>query len=217
MATQRKIAETLLDVAGRTYAAEAGIRLANTPSPLYRLLVLSVLLSTRIKADIAVAASRELAGAGFTTARAMLDATWQQRVDALGRAHYVRYDESTATALGDGAELLLDRYRGDLRRLRDEADGDVTALRRLLREVPRLGPVGADIFCREAQQVWPELRPYLDPKTLAGAGKLGLPKDRDRLGRLVQADRLAALSAGLIRVDLDRHVADRVRDAIRSG
>jgi len=37
MATQKDIARTLLDVAGRTYAAEAGIRLANTPSPLYRL------------------------------------------------------------------------------------------------------------------------------------------------------------------------------------
>src|ERR1044072_6442855 len=158
-ATQKDIARALLDVAGRTYAAEAGIRLANTPSPLYGLLVLSVLLSTRIKADIAVAASRELSEAGFTTARAMLEATWQQRVDALGRAHYVRYDESTSTALRDGARLLVDRYRGDLRRLRDEADGDLRTLRRLLREVPRLGPVGVDIFCREAQQVWPGLRP----------------------------------------------------------
>lgn len=58
----------LLDQAGRTYASEAGIRLADTPSPLYRLLVLSVLLSTRIRADIAVAASRELTKAGCTTA-----------------------------------------------------------------------------------------------------------------------------------------------------
>ncbi|HEV7652403.1 MAG TPA: endonuclease [Actinophytocola sp.] len=213
MATQRKITQTLLDVAGRTYAAEAGIRLADTPSPLYRLLVLSVLLSTRIKADIAVAASRELSEAGFTTPRAMLDATWQQRVDALGRAHYVRYDESTATALGEGAQLLTDSYRGDLRRLRDEAGGDVGTLRRLLRRFPRLGPVGADIFCREAQQVWPGLRPYLDRKALAGAGKIGLPEDPRRLSRLIGADRLAALSAGLIRVGLDRRLADRVRNA----
>jgi hypothetical protein len=50
MASQQKIIRTLLDVAGRTYASKAGIRLANTPSPLYRLLVLSVLPSTRIKA-----------------------------------------------------------------------------------------------------------------------------------------------------------------------
>jgi hypothetical protein len=180
---------------------------------MYRLLVLSVLLSTRIKADIAVAAARELAKAGFTTPHAMLEATWQQRVDALGRAHYVRYDESTATALGDGAQLVLDTYRGDLRRLRAEADGDGTTLRRLLRQVPRLGPVGADIFSREAQQVWPELRPYIDKKALDGAGKIGLPTDPGRLAALVGPDDLARLAAGLVRVSLDRHLTDDIRNA----
>src|ERR1044072_9458894 len=152
-ATQKDIARALLDVAGRTYAAEAGIRLADKPSPLYRLLVLSVLLSTRMKADIAVAAATELAKARTTTPENMLKATWQQRVNALGKAHYVRYDESTATALGDGAQMLRDEYQGDLRRLRLAADGDVDTLRQSLRGFPRLGPVGVDIFCREAQSV----------------------------------------------------------------
>jgi len=215
MATQRKIARTVLDVAGQTYAGEAGIKLADTPSPLYRLLVLSVLLSTRIKADIAVAAARELSKAGLTTPRAMLEAGWQQRVDALGRAHYVRYDESTATALGDGAQLLVDDYRGDLRRLREHADGDASTLRRLLQRLPRLGPVGADIFCREAQLVWTDLRPYLDRKALAGGRKIGLPADSRRLARLVDGKELAALAAGLIRVDLDGHLADKVRNESR--
>lgn len=212
MATQRTIVRTLLDVAGRTYATEAGIKLANTPSPLYRLLVLSVLLSTRIKADIAVAAATELAKAGFTTPRSMLEASWQQRVDALGRARYVRYDESTATALGKGAQLLVDEYRGDLRRLRDRADGDVDTLRRLLRKVPRLGPVGADIFCREAQLVWTELRPYFDRKALASGQKIGLPSDAGRLARLVDDHEFARLAAGLVRIDLDRNLADEVRN-----
>jgi hypothetical protein len=211
MASQEKLVRRLLEVAGRTFANEAGIRLADKPSPLYRLLVLSVLLSTRIKADIAVAASRELARAGLTTPSRMLGATWQQRVDALGRARYVRYDESTASALGDGARLLLDEYRGDLRGLRDAADGDVTTLRALLRKLPRLGPVGADIFCREAQQVWPELRPYLDRKALDGATKVGLPTDPGRLVRLAGRDDLARLSAALIRVSLDRRLAEEVR------
>jgi hypothetical protein len=211
MAGQQRTVRRLLDVAGRTFANEAGIRLADKPSPLYRLLVLSVLLSTRIKADIAVAAARELARAGMTTPRRMLDATWQQRVNALGHAHYVRYDESTASALGDGARLLLDEYRGDLRVLRAEADGDVNRLRELLRKLPRLGPVGVDIFCREAQQVWPELRPYLDSKALDGAKKVGLPTDPDKLVRLAGRVDLARLSAALIRVALDQRLAEEVR------
>lgn len=206
--TSRAIVRSLLDEAGTTYAAQAGITLADKPAPLYRLLVLSVLLSTRIKADIAVAAARELAA--YDSPRAMLDATWQDRVDALGRAHYVRYDESTSTALGAGAQLLLDHYGGDIRKIRKAAGGDVQAIQRRLREVPRLGPVGADIFCREAQAVWPELRPYLDKKALSGADKIGLPADAKELAKLVAGNDLARLAAALVRVTLEKNVAARV-------
>jgi hypothetical protein len=197
---------TLLDKAGRTYADEAGIKLADKPAPLYQLLVLSTLLSTRIKADIAVDAARELRKLAPTPQK-MLDASWQDRVDALGRAHYVRYDESTATALGDGAKLLLDEYHGDLRKIRgDDLD-------RHLRRFPRLGPVGVAIFCREAQAVWPELRPYLDKKTLDGAKKVGLPTDPAELAKLVRSDDMARLAAALVRVSLDSKLAKAVNTA----
>lgn len=200
----------LLQNAGGTYAEQAGIRLADRPAPLYQLLVLTVLLSHRIQSDIAVAAARELFRAGYTTPRKMRDASWQERVDALGRGHFVRYDESTATTLGDGAQFLLDEYRGDVRRIRQEADGDVAKLRKALRRVKGIGPAGVDIFCREAQAVWPELRPYLDRKTLDGARRLGLPAEPEKLARLAPSDRLAALSAALVRVTLDRELAEQV-------
>ena len=105
----------LLDRYGRTYAEDAGIRLADKPAPLYQLLVLATLLSARISSDIAITAARELFAAGYTTPKAMQEASWQERVDALGRAHYRRYDERTATMLGDGGELLNERWHGDLR------------------------------------------------------------------------------------------------------
>jgi hypothetical protein len=206
MADNKRTVRALLDRAGETYAEQAGIKLADKPAPLYRLLVLSVLLSTRIKADIAVAAARELNKA-FGTPRRMLDATWQQRVDALGRAHYVRYDESTATALGDGAELLLDKYGGDVRKLRGEDLG------KRLREIPRLGPVGVDIFCREVQDVWTELRPYLDKKAVDGARKVGLPSSPESLAGLVPAAQVPRLAAALIRASLDKEIAEAVRAA----
>ena len=212
MATHPETVRDLLDRAGRTYAAEAGITLRNKPAPLYRLVVLSVLLSTRIRADIAVTAATELTDAGMGTAKGMLDASWQDRVDALGRAHYKRYDESTATALGDGARLLLDRYGGDLRRLRARADGDPAQVHQLLTEFPRLGAVGANIFAREAQAVWPELRPALDGKALDGARRLGLPADPDRLAELGTRDRLAELAAALVRVSLDKELAAAIND-----
>src|SRR5581483_2925342 len=103
----------LLTRHGRLYAEEAGVRLADRPGPLYQLLVLATLLSARISADIAVAAARELFAAGYRSPKAMSEASWQDRVDALGRGHYRRYDERTATMLGDGADLLSDKWHGD--------------------------------------------------------------------------------------------------------
>ncbi|HKN97096.1 MAG TPA: endonuclease [Pseudonocardiaceae bacterium] len=197
--------DELLRRYGRTYADEAGITLRDKPAPLYQLLVLTTLLSVRIKADIAVAAARELFRAGWRTPDKMARSTWQQRVDALGRAHYVRYDESTSTSLGEGAQRVLDVYHGDLRRMRADADGDVAALRRALTGFRRIGPTGTHIFCREAQGVWPELRPYFDQRALRAAGDLGLPTDPDRLGSCVASDDIGRLAAALVRYGLDRH------------
>ncbi|MEU3626721.1 endonuclease [Amycolatopsis coloradensis] len=205
-----RIVRRLLEHAGPTYAAEAGVKLADQPSPLYRLLVLSTLLSTRIKSDIAVDAAKELSKAKLTTPRAMADARRQHRVDALGRVHYKRYDEQTATALGESAKALLGRYSGDLRKLREEAGRDRDGITERLRKFSRIGPVGADIFCREAQLVWPELRPYFDKKALDGAKRVGLPTDADALARLTDAKKLAPLAANLVRVALDKDLADEI-------
>ncbi|GAA4594657.1 endonuclease [Streptomyces violaceoruber] len=211
---QRRTVRELVDAHGQTYAEEAGIRLKDTPQPLYRLLVLAHLLSARISASIAVAAARALREAGLRDPRRMAGATWQQRVDALGRGGYRLYDERTATQLGEAAELLTERWGGDLRRLRDEADGDVSELRRLLQEFPGVGPTGADIFLREAQLVWPETGPLLDRKALRGAERLDLPGDRDRLLALAGKTEPAVLAAALVRTAVDKEVAEDTLDRV---
>lgn len=219
----RDTVDALLARCGTTYAAEAGIRLRNTPQPLYQLLVLSDLLSARIRASVAVSAARALFAHGMRSPRRMAGATWQQRVDALGEGGYRRYDERTATQLGEGAQLLLADYGGDLRRLREEADGDLDALRAGLRRTPGIGPAGADIFVREVQAVWPELAPFVDGKALQGAERLGLPASPAKLVELVEGTRpaepagpadghgAAVLAAALVRAALDKHIVDDVR------
>ncbi|MFD7770987.1 endonuclease [Streptomyces sp. NPDC059787] len=203
-----RVVRALVDAHGRTYAEETGIGLKDTPQPLYRLLVLAHLLSARIKGSIAVASARALHEAGLRDPRRMAEAGRREKVDALGRGGYRRYDERTATQLGDGAELLIERWGGDLRGLREEADGDVGELRRLLREFPGVGPAGADIFLREVQRVWPEAAPLLDTKALDGARRLGLPQDPDRLLSLAGRTEPAVLAAALVRAATDRHVAE---------
>ncbi|MFJ9542889.1 endonuclease [Streptomyces sp. NPDC101225] len=212
MTGRTDVVRELVGAHGRTYAEEAGIRLRDTPQPLYQLLVLALLLSARIRGSVAVRSARELYDAGLRDPRRMAAADWQERVDALGRGGYRRYDERTATQLGDGAELVSARWGGDLRRMREEADGDVGALRALLQEVPGIGPAGAGIFVREAQRVWPEFGPYLDAKALDGAQRLGLPKDPARIVELAGDTEPAVLAAALVRAALDKDV---VEDSLR--
>lgn len=208
-----QVVSRLLRDAGQTFAAQAGITLKNQPAPLFQLLVLANLLSARISSGTAVAAARELFAAGGGTARGMARLSWQERVDALGRGHYVRYDESTATRLGDTARIVMDRYDGDLRRLARDSGRDRDRAAALLREFPGIGPTGIDIFCREAQAVWPWLRPYLDGQTVKGADRLRLPADPGELATLVPDRELARLSAALVRVAHDKRLAESIADA----
>jgi hypothetical protein len=206
------LVRALLRTYGRTYAEEAGIRLADRPGPLFQLLVLTILLSKPISADVAVAAARELFAAGYRTPQSMLDASWQDRVDALGRGHYRRYDESTSTLLGKSARLCLEHWGGDLRRLRRAVDGDRRRLAGLLMEFPGIGPTGADIFTREVQAVWPEYRPAVDAKVMAGAQAVHLSPAAIR--DLAPPNEIPRLTSALVRAGRARRLPDDIRSEI---
>jgi endonuclease III len=212
--SKARLAEALLERHGRTFADELGINVAaGTPSPLFRLLVASILFSARIGHQLAFAAARALAEQGWTTPEKLADTTWRQRVRVLNRAGYARYDESTSRMLGDTCALLLERYRGDLRRLREQAERDPRRERALLKEFKGIGDVGVDIYFREVQVAWDELYPFADRRALRAAQRLGLGGDAQALARLMDggADELARLVAALVRVELERDY-DGVRE-----
>ena len=202
------VARRVLDEHGRTYADEAGIRLADQPAALFQLLVLALLLSARIGAGIAVAAAATLRAAGWTTAQRMRDAPRSGVVAALGRSGYRRYDERTATRLRELATFVLEKYGGDLRRLGAAAAGDADHAADLLQEVNGIGPTGSAVFLREVQAVWPWLRPRLDARAVEGARRVGLPTDVAELAALVPPEELARFAAGLVRVSLMRRNED---------
>jgi endonuclease III len=202
-ATQKQVVRALLERHGTTFAEEIGIKLGRAgPSPLFRLLCASLLLSARISGDLAVAAARALADQGWTTPGKLADATWAQRTRVLNRSGYARYDERTSRMLEAAARHLIDEYGGDLRRLRDAAERDPARERELLTDFKGIGNVGADIFLREAQRAWSELRPYFDERALASARKLDLPDDPAGLERLAPRGDTARLAAALVRAGL---------------
>lgn len=199
------IVSALLEEYGESFSDELGMGVEkNTPSPLFRLLCFSILASARIGSPIAVRAAKALVDKGWTTPQKMAESTWRQRVTALNRAGYARYDESTSRMFGDTCAILLDKYGGDLRRLRDAAGKKPDEERRLLKEFKGIGDVGADIFIREVQIVWSELLPFADKKALQASEKLGLGTSADSLWALVSRKDYTRLVGALVRCDLDQ-------------
>lgn len=211
-ASTKKLLKGLLERAGTTYAQQAGIRLQDKPMPLFQLLVLCMLASKPIDAAIATQAAREVFKAGLRTPKAVLQADRSTMIAAFGRAHYVRYDESSATRLADIARTVHDQCADDLRGLADRSKHDTAAARRLLKQFKGIGDTGADIFLREIQDHWTWVRPYFDDRTLAAAEQLGLSCSAVELGDL--APRSAAkLAAALVRVSLDSDLRDELLKA----
>jgi len=216
--SRKRIVDALLERHGTTYAADLGVDVdKGTPSVLFRWLCASILLSARISAGIAMHAARALADQGWTTAEKMAAATWEQRTRTLNEAGYARYDESTSRMLGDTATMLLERYRGDLRKLRDAAERDPARERSLLKECKGLGDVGVSIFCREAQLAWDELYPFADKRALDVAERLGLGKDAEALAKQVSRQDFPRLVAALVRAGLAKDVDGVVQAAGARG
>lgn len=201
----------LLDTAGTTYAEEAGIHLRDKPMPLFELLTMCMLASKPIDAGTATQAARELFHCGLRTPQAVLDCDRQTMIDAFGRAHYARYDESSATRMSAIATAVCDEYGSDLRRLAEQSGHDTTEAKRLLMQFKGIGDTGADIFLREVQDTWPWARPYFDDRARSAAADLGLPDTPEELGRLAPHD-TAKLAAALIRVSLDTALRAELTD-----
>lgn len=215
-AQQQHAAKHLLRRHSRTFAEEIGIRPeSNKPAQLFAVLLEALLCSARISHSIALKTTRVVLDRGWTTPKKLAATTWQHRVDAMGDGGYVRYDESTSTMLGETVGMLLERYKGDLRNLRKEAERDPARERKLLKEFKGIGDVGADIFFREAQVAWPELYPFADKRATETARDLGLPRDATNLAGLVRGrQKFARLVTALIRVQLAGQ-QDEIRAALR--
>jgi hypothetical protein len=222
-ARRQNVTKALLKRRPKTLAEDMGIEIAaNDPQSLFCLLTGALLLSARIGHELAMKSARVLFERGWTTPQKMAKSTWEQRVKALDEGGYARYDERTSTMLGETAQAVIEKYGADLRRLRDVARTggrrpDPARERKLLKEFKGIGEVGADIFFREAQLVWPELYPFADSKVLQTAEQVGLPAEAPTLALLVRRKRdFVRLVDALITVRLN-HEQDRIRPLLAAA
>jgi hypothetical protein len=137
----------------QSYARRLQIELGTKrEKELFKWWLACLLFGKPIQTEIAEQAYGELVKAGLTSPDAILRAGWDKLVLLLDRAHYVRYDFSTATKLLEVCQELKSRY-GTLTKLLAGARTP-SELSRKLQEFRHIGPVTARIFLRDVRPVW---------------------------------------------------------------
>lgn len=135
-------------------ASELGIELQHgDDASLFKWFIASFLMGKRIQAPIAAQAYKVIVEEqGCDTARKLQHCTSRELVAMLGRAHYVRYDETTAQRLLDLSAKLNAEYAGKITRMRSASDSP-EAFEKRLAEFEGVGPKTIEIFMRDAAKV----------------------------------------------------------------
>jgi hypothetical protein len=95
----------------KVYSNDLGIDLnSGDETECFKWFLACLLFGKPIQQEIAKRAFLELRQAGITSPNAVLETGWNGLVEILDKAHYVRYDFSTATKLLDISEDINKKY-----------------------------------------------------------------------------------------------------------
>ncbi|KAJ5423837.1 FAD dependent oxidoreductase [Penicillium cf. griseofulvum] len=119
---------------------------------------------------------------------------------------YNRYREQGATNLGELAELVVEKYDGDLNNLLKQADGKIEKAGLLLKEIKGIGDLAVEVFFNSVQGVWPSIAPSVDSRSLKTAAEIGIGTDLDEIYNALDRDpmRMGWFANGLSEVRLER-------------
>ncbi|OQV08403.1 hypothetical protein CLAIMM_12683 [Cladophialophora immunda] len=148
-----------------------------TPDTILALLLNAILSSTRVSHRIAAKTTALVIKAGYHNLDVLKKSSWEERTEVLTEGGYTHYREKTATFMGQLAELVEEKYEGDLNTILKTTSEDRSKIRAELQKIKGIGDVGIDIFFTTAQHVWTCLAPWVDPRSLKTAEHIGLGND----------------------------------------
>ena len=95
---------------------------------------------------------------------------------------------------------------GDLNNIIKRADSSPSKVREMIKGIKGIGNVGTDIFFDTVQGVWPELAPFIDPRSLKTAEQCGIGGDVDCLWQAIGRDPMVMckLSSALTTIRLEK-------------
>ncbi|MGW0433563.1 hypothetical protein ACWDV4_13625 [Micromonospora sp. NPDC003197] len=205
LAERKRLARRLVG-SGRGFAEVYGIRVTNNPASLFQVLYLSILLRRTSDFRRAVTTALALRDQGWDSPARLARSLPETRAQVLRAGGFQRNADELADVLGDLAVGLVERYRGDVRRMRVAAGYDRERERRLLGELAGVDEQVVDLFFRDVQAVWREAAPVVDRHALTAARRLDLARSAAELVEVAgsaESEKLAWLVGALARVDLE--------------
>ncbi|OTA61488.1 hypothetical protein K449DRAFT_370672 [Hypoxylon sp. EC38] len=175
------------------------------PETVLALVLNAILSSTRISHAIAAKTVALVIEAGYHKLNVLKKSTWQERTEVLTEGGYTHYREKTATMMGDLAQLIEEKYEGDLNTILRLTSENPTKIRAELKQIKGLGDVGINIFFDTAQHIWPCLAPFIDPRSLKTAEEIGIGGGVNVLWKEVSEDpeKMCRLASALTKLRLD--------------
>ncbi|KAJ5690395.1 hypothetical protein N7462_004787 [Penicillium macrosclerotiorum] len=140
----------------------------------------------------------------------LANSTWEDRVQTLRQSGYNRYREQCATNLGNLAELVNNKYDGDLNQLLEGSHGHTEEIQRRMKEIKGIGDLGAELFLDQVHSVWPSVAPFLDSRSLKTAEEIGIGTDLDAIYDELGQDSvsMSKFASGLSKVRLEHKEHD---------
>ncbi|MEA3421771.1 MAG: hypothetical protein U9Q97_08875, partial [Acidobacteriota bacterium] len=163
---------------------------------IFKWFLASILFGTRISEAIAGNTYQTFEKYNLLEPRKILKAGWGFLVNPIMReGGYVRYDGKTSSQILKNCETLLQKYRGSLKELHEEAQNSKD-LEDKLTNFYGIGPITTNIFLRELRPFWGKANPEPLPivKKIAKRYKIDLDKYNKKTLAFIR------IEAGLIRL-----------------
>jgi hypothetical protein len=198
-------------VLGGRYSAELGIDVDAGDAEIERWFLAATLFGTRISAGVAERTFRELAASGLARINQVPKVHEDELVGLLDAGGYARYDFRTAARLLNLAEVVSERFGGQVASI-SEMHPSYPELQAGLDALPGWGEVTIRLFLRELRGVWPGAQPPLDERAAAAVRHLELLPSGAVLSDLADLAHTAGLDlrdleSGLVRLALLHHRA----------
>ncbi|OTB12781.1 hypothetical protein K445DRAFT_32945, partial [Daldinia sp. EC12] len=176
-----------------------------TPDTVLALLLNAMLSSSRISHALAAKTVDLVIKAEYHKLEVLKKSTWEERTEVLTQGGYTHYREKTATMMGNLAQLIEDKYEGDLNTILQLTSEDLAKIRAELKNIKGLGDVGINIFFDTVQHIWTCLAPFVDPRSLKTAKEIGIGDNVQGLWKEVSEDpeQMCRLAAALTKLRLD--------------